>query len=250
MTDYLSELFRNIKLDNGKKINLLIDKGIINYHEVLDNLLNMGSSRNLLLFATYIEKVSTEDKIVIAKELIRRKSYYEITIIAKDVIDSLYELFEEAIISSDNAYIIYDFAFNVGNINIEKFENKIIELGNPVYIFRFALNIKGANISKLEKAIILTNNSEYISLFATRIANANLELLEEALSNNGNLDDFKAFLKYKNKVQKEDYNKLCNSIKNNDINDLELNKDRYAYLFKEPSEKVKALVRKINNLGY
>lgn len=106
MTIYLSELFRNVEKDKGKTFNFLIDKGILNYKEVFDNLLSYGSSYNLLLLAAYIDKVSAEDKIIIAKELIRRRDFPAITSMAKNIREAPITMLTDAIITSDNACFI------------------------------------------------------------------------------------------------------------------------------------------------
>lgn len=250
MTKYLDSLFWDLVNGKSELFNKLIDNGIINYNEVLENLLNEGDSTKLYRFAKYINKVSREDKIKIANKIIERGTTAFIVYYAKDVEGAPVELLEDAIIKSDSLEYQYEFAKDVKGANIGRLEDAVISGGNAEYIFRFALNVPGANIIKLAQAITKTNDSKYICLFFINISNLDVSLFEDALVRIGNIDDYKKFLEYKEKLQDEYFNKLCSSINNDDMSDLEVNRERYAYLFKEPSDKAKVLIKKLSDRGY
>lgn len=250
MTIYLESLIKNINIDKGRIINLLIEKGIINYKEVLSILLYNGTDEQLYNYVKYINILTKEDKRLVLDELIRRKSANNLLFYACEISDAPVEEIEKVLIEAKIPGSIRLFALKVKGANIPLLEKTIIETGNAQDIYFFAKDINTANIDNLTNAIIDTNDAKFIRLFAINVKGANIELLEEALVSTGNLDEYKKFLGYKNKIQEENFTKLYNSIKNNDINDLEVNKERYAYLFKEPSTKVKALVRKLDERGY
>ena len=250
MTEYLNILLDNIQKDEGKKINYLIESNIIYYQEVFNTLLKEAPSYTLLLFAKYIKKVSKEDKIVIVNELIRRNSIVDVFNFAFEVDDPPVKLLEEAIVKSRLAHFIYVFARDVKGANINILEEAIIDIGNAEYIFRFAKDVKGANISNLTNAIIKSNNAKYICLFAIYVPNANIELLEEALVNIGDINEYQSFLEYKKELQDKYFDNLNNSIANDNKIDIEENREKYTYLFKEPSAKAKLLVKKITKRAY
>ena len=250
MTKYLDSLFWDLVNEKSELFNKLIDNGIINYNAVLEILLNEGDPTKLYRFAKYINKVSKEDKIRIADKIIERGTTAFIVYYAKDVLDAPIELLEDAIIKSGSLEYEYEFAKDVKGANISRLEDAIISRGSAEYIFRFALNVSDANINKLARAITKTDDSKYICLFVMNIPDLDLSLFDDTLVRIGNIDDYKKFLEYKIRIQDEYYSKLCSSIKDNDIEDLELNKERYAYLFKEPSVKAKVLIKKFNDRGY
>ena len=250
MTKYLESLFWDLVRGKSELFNKLIDNDIINYNEVLEELLNEGDHTKLYRFAKYINKVSREDKIRIANKIIERGITAFIVYYAKDIEGAPVKLLEDAIIKSGSLEYQYEFAKDVKGANIDRLESAIISSGSAEYIFRFALNVPSANIIKLASAITKTNASNYICLFFINISNLDVSLFEEALVRIGNIDDYKRFLEYKEKLQDEYYNKLCTSINNNDMSDLEVNRERYTYLFKEPSAEAKVLIKKLNDRGY
>ncbi len=252
MTEYLRIILKNIDRDNGKIINILINKGIINYKETLDTLLNEGTDELLYKCAKYVKVLNSDDRRLIINELIKRKSFTYLLHYACEIEDAPVEEIEKVIIDLRMIGIIKTFALKVKGANIKLLEDAIININNPEGIYFFAKEVPGANINRLANAIINTGEPRYISLFARYIKNSNLELLEEALVNTKtlSLDQYKEFLDYKESVQSVDFDKLCISLKDNDLNDLEDNKDKYAYLFKEPSIKSKVLMKKLNDRGY
>lgn len=250
MTTYLKWIIKNIESDKGKVFNLLIDKGIINYKEVLSVLIYNGTDEELYNYVKYINILTKEDKRLVLDELIRRKSPEFLLRYACEIEDAPVEEIEKIIIELKMPNYIGLFALKVKGANIPLLEKSIIENANAGNIYFFAKDIKGANINNLTNAIIDTNDAKYICLFAKNIPGANIELLEEALINTGNLDEYKNFLIHKQKVQEEYFTKLCYSINNNDMEDLDKNRDNYAYLFEEPSTKAKSLIKKLNDRGY
>ena len=254
MTDYLYFVLKLLD-EEAKKggpitINKLIEAHIIDYDELLSTLLSEGTASKLYSFARYVERVSKADKLTIATKLVERRAILEMFYMARDISDAPILLLEEAIIASRSGHFIYLFAKEVKEANIELLENAIIDLADSKSIFRFAVNVPGANLEKLTSAIIKTHDAKYICLFATSIPGVNLPLLEEELVRTGDITEYQKFLAYKKKVQDEDYLKLSDAIAGQNMDDLEKNRERYSYLFRESSSEAKALIKKINDSGY
>ena len=250
MTTYLKAMIKNIEADKGKAFNLLIEKGIISYKEVLSILLYNGTDEELYNYVKYISSLTKEEKRLVLDELIRRKSATVLLRFGCEIEDAPVEEIEGVIVELGMPGIIRLFALKVKGANIPLLEKTIIENGSAESIYFFAKDIVGASVDNLTNAIINTKDARFINLFAKNVKGANIELLEDAIVDTGNLDEYKDFLEYKNKVQEEDYTRLYNAIKDNSISDLERNRERYAYLFKEPSTKAKSLVKKISDRGY
>ena len=250
MTTYLKEILNRIDKDNGKTFNLLVGKGIIDYKEVLVNLLKEGTDEELYKYLKLVNKLTNEEKELIFDELIRRKSLAYLCMCANEIECAPIEKIERVIIDSKLPGYIRLFARTIKGANIHLLEDAIIEVGNAESIYFFAKENKEINIDKLTNAIIEKNTAKYIFLFANYVPGANMYFLEEALINIGDIDVYKEFLEYKESVQNKIFTDIYDSINSNNLEDLELNKEKYASLFKEPSSKAKALIKKINDRGY
>ena len=103
-------------------------------------------------------------------------------------INTMNSKLEDAIIATNDAYYIYNFALAVKGANISKLEDAIIATEDEEYIFYFARDVKGADIKKLSAGISATRNAEYIYNFAYLIEGADKEVLTDGIIASGDAE--------------------------------------------------------------
>ena len=184
----LMTLMENIVCNNGKDINYLIERNIINIDDITNEVIGFGNLEYIYNFAYYVRGAN----------------------IAK---------LEDAIINKKDARYIYSFAKIVKGANIVKLEDAIINSNNSMYIYYFAKNMKGANIVKLEDAIINTNDSMYIYYFAKNVkgANINITKLTDAIMMIGNYENICLIREYLKQSKINKKNSLLELVHNNGI---------------------------------
>lgn len=91
------------------------------------------------------------------------------------------QAYEDAIVASENAEYIYNFAEVVKEANVSKLQNAVIASDDAFFIYEFAKNIKGADIKKLEDAIIAGETADYIYYFASNIKGVDIKKLQDAI---------------------------------------------------------------------
>ena len=174
----LMTLMENIVCNNGKDINYLIERNIINIDDITNEVIGFGNLEYIYNFAYYVRGAN----------------------IAK---------LEDAIINKKDARYIYSFAKVVKGANILKLEDAIINSNNAMYIYYFAKNVKGANINitKLTDAIMMIGNYEYICLIREYLKQSKINKknsLLELVHNNGiavkeNEEEIQKLVKLNNK---------------------------------------------------
>ena len=155
----LMTLMENIVCNNGKDINYLIERNIINIDDITNEVIGFGNLEYIYNFAYYVRGAN----------------------IAK---------LEDAIINKKDARYIYSFAKVVKGANIVKLEDAIINTNDSMYIYYFAKNVKGANINitKLTDAIMMIGNYENICLIREYLKQSKINKknsLLELVHNNG-----------------------------------------------------------------
>ena len=236
MTKYLDDLLGKMYIDNGRKVNILIDNGIIDIDCLIDEIINSGDTYYLRSIATYI-KLDVKKIYQLATELINRRSIIHSYYFAKEIEGAPVELFEDFIISENDPKYIYLFAKDVKGADIKKLEEAIIETNNAEYIYLFARDITGSDKNLLFDTLVRLGDARFVLEFFENVAMMPLERVERALIDIGDDDVYQKFLMYKIKMQDRDYEYLNKALKNDDIDNINKYHDDYAYLFKDISPK-------------
>ena len=142
--NYLQDVVLNVKKNQGKLLNLLIESKIIDLELATKEVIKSNDAEAIYYFARYINGA---DK------------------------DSL----EEKIISTNNAFYICEFAFLEGVLP-DILIDKIISLKDGKYIYYLAKNLKSAPIEKLSLAMLNTTNPEFIYFFLMYVPNVPIKM--------------------------------------------------------------------------
>ena len=126
----LMTLMENIVCNNGKDINYLIERNIINIDDITNEVIGFGNLEYIYNFAYYVRGAN----------------------IAK---------LEDAIINTNDSMYIYYFAKNVkgANINITKLTDAIMMIGNYENICLIREYLKQRKINKKNSLLELVHNN-------------------------------------------------------------------------------------------
>ena len=236
MTKYLDDLLGKMYSDNGKKMNILIDSGIIDINYLVEDTIKNGETHYLYTIAKYI-KLEVKHIYELAMELISRRSVIHSYYFAKDVEGAPIVLLENYIVSENDPKYIYLFARDIEGANIKKLEEAIIKTNDPEYIYLFARNIKTSDKNLLFNALVNLGAARFVLEFFESVTMMPLEKVERALIDIGDDDVYQKFLMYKYKMQDREYEFLNKALDNNDIDNINKYRDNYEYLFKDISSK-------------
>lgn len=165
---------------DGKIINELIDKKLVNKDEIFNFSLNSSDFDVIYYVARYINGIDInklEDKVI------KIGTGEDICKFAKDVNGVNVGRLEDKIIDLNNAKYICLFAqyMEEKGANFERLENKIIEIGDGADICRFARCTFGADLKRLEDKIIEIGEGQYICEFASSANDADMDRLADAI---------------------------------------------------------------------
>ena len=181
----IKTIIKNIKNNNYDYCGDHHDelKAILNYLLLLASENSKGYNGDMLEeFTKNVRNIILDDKeIDIVLNL-------EPRYILNFAINTMNSKLEDAIIATNDAYYIYNFALAVKGANISKLEDAIIATEDAEYIFYFARDVKGADIKKLSAGISATRDAEYIYNFAYLIEGADKEVLTDGIIASGDAE--------------------------------------------------------------
>lgn len=183
-------------------------------------------------FKGFIRKYFIKKEI---NDLFSKNDIEEIIQTGTEIIDPyVSNIYQQQLISMNNAKYIYLYAKYVEKANVELLENALVELNDLEYIYLFARDVKNSSTMRLEKIIAQSLNINYIIKFANEVEHVNINLFEDMLIGEGCIAKL---IEYVNSVTKCNrfriIQKIINSGTPKEIMDLKKKQD---LLGKKPIE--------------
>lgn len=152
------------------------EKRMLNEKDLIEIIVeNQLASKDVLDAWTLEKVVASQSPERIYRFAIKNKK------LSKESLEKL----AEAVIQTEDAEYIYNFAKDIEGAPIDKLAEGIIQTEDAYCIYAFAKEVKGAPIDRLAEAVIQIDDAEYIYKFAKEVKGAPLKLILEHLLSKG-----------------------------------------------------------------